>query len=76
MGISGPMSFPGVSLVPGLFRRGLGAGVDGYVQRWVGMCMSGGDTMGYGWQAGGTHPTGMLSCMLFSSLFAFQGIVI
>ena len=49
---------------------------DGYVQRWVGMSRgwvpSGGHHT-YGWQAGGMHPTGMLSCYCYMSIFSSTG---
>ena len=34
------------------------------------------DTTGYGWQVGGTHPTGVLSCLVMVLIFLFLQISI
>ena len=65
MAISGPKTFLGdwVSLAP-----------DPFLVCGGGLCWGVGthprDTMGYGQQAGGTHPTGMLSCLCLPLLIA------
>ena len=74
VGISGPLSFPG-DMSRGI-SRGWVSPEDGWVLTPSGVGMSRGmgthhahahgtwDVMGYGRQAGGAYPSGMLSCLI------------
>ena len=57
-----------VSLVPGPFQWGWICPLGGYVQGGPLLLTPSGDHHMYGWQAGGTHHTGMYSCCFFGGV--------